>query len=150
MAVAGQSGEMNRFEVRRLDYSVDIGGGTESWDLVVPVIDGVPLADRLTDRAPGTWTSLVAPPSQHWFGHPVSDPYDADDGRAEVLTGACGESGCCGVFARVTVGDTSVVWAEFSARGAPDLPDGLSFEFDRVEYEAALDHLGGPSGSEPR
>lgn len=139
---SGQSVAVNRFDVRRLDFPVDAGGAEpEHWDLVVPVIDGVPLADRMSDRAPGTFAALVFRPSPHWLGEPHLQPFDDSEGRAEVLTGTCGESGCCGVFARITFGDDRVTWNDFEARGAPAIPEGLTFVFDRAEYEAAIDGL---------
>ncbi|MGQ0430984.1 MAG: hypothetical protein ACT452_01100 [Microthrixaceae bacterium] len=134
---------MNRFDVRRLDHTVDLDGEIEHWDLVVPVIDDLPLSDRLLDRALGTFAVLVGPPSRHWLGEPQEDPYGPNDGRAEVLTGTCGESGCCGVFARITIEGDQVTWDEFDARGVPPLPTGLRFVFDRIGYEEALDQLAG-------
>jgi hypothetical protein len=110
-----------------------IPGGT---DLVVPVVDGVPLFEHVIDRWPGLSTERVVPPSTHWLGRP--DPQLTEDGRAVVLDGECGEAGCCGVFARVTVRDTSVRWDDFAARGRPRLPIGLAFDFDRQAYEEAL------------
>jgi hypothetical protein len=133
---------MNRFQLRRVEEVVDMGAPElERWDLVVPVIDGAPLADRLVDRAPGTWAQLVTPPSRHWLGQPEEDRFDDADGRAEVMTGGCGEAGCCGVFARITIHDDTVTWEDFSARGAPDITEDLSFTFDRSEYEAAIANL---------
>jgi hypothetical protein len=124
-----------------MERVVDLLGDVEHWDLAVPVIDGVPLSERLRERAAGTWTALVAAPSRHWLGQPAVDLDDDHDGRAEVLTGTCGQAGCCGVFARIVIGDATVRWEDFSALGGPPLPDDLAFEFDRAEYEAAIDRL---------
>lgn len=132
---------MNRFEIRRTDKDADLGGSEEHWDLAVPVIDGVPLSDRMWDREIGTWAGLVALPSLHWLGRP--DPDHVDHlGRAEVLTGTCGDSGCCGVFARIVLTETSIRWEGFEGRGSAPVPDGLGFEFDRAEYESALAGFG--------
>jgi hypothetical protein len=122
---------VNRF---RLDRYVPPGRGADAYELAVPVIDDVPLFERLGDRFPGLSVREVAWPSRQWLGAPTV----AEDGRAVILDGECGEPGCCGVFARITVKDSSVRWADFFARGSPRLPDGLSFSFERGKYEAAL------------
>jgi len=107
-------------------------------DLAVPVIDGDPLAEMLTDRYPGVALSLVVPPSRQWLGAPTR----AEQGRAVILDGSCGYAGCCGVMAHIEVGPGTVVWSDFIARGSPRIPTGLRFEFDRAEYEASLAGLG--------
>jgi hypothetical protein len=106
----------------------------QQTDLAVPVIDGVPLFERLGDRYPGLAMSRVVPPSRQWLGSP---PY-GEDGRAVILDGTCGNAGCCGVLARIEVIEAAVVWHDFLARGRPPLPTGLRFEFDHGEYVAAL------------
>ena len=103
-------------------------------DLAVPVIDGTPLFTILGDRYPGVRTQLVAAPSRHWLGEIVK----GEDDRAVVLDGICGDPGCCGVFARITLEAAAVVWFDFFARGIPELPPGLRLEFDRSSYESAI------------
>jgi hypothetical protein len=133
---------VNRFALQRIDHVVDRGGEEpEHWDLCVPVIDDIPLHRRTRDRAPGTWTSLVAAPSRHWLGSPDTSSVDAGEGRAEVLTGTCGDAGCCGVFARIVLEPDTVRWEDFQGNGHPPVPEGLVFEFDRAEYEAAIEGL---------
>ncbi len=103
-------------------------------DLAVPVIDGTPLFLSLGDRYPGVAVDLVAPPSRQWLG----DVRYGEGSRAVVLDGVCGVAGCCGVFARISLHEGLVVWSEFFARGLPELPHGLCFEFDREAYERAI------------
>lgn len=122
-------------------YSVKVEPADQEFfaplDLAVPVIDGVPLYQRLEDRYPGVKQELVAPPSRHWLGEPKYE----EDGRAVILDGSCGVAGCCGVMAHITLARRFVVWSDFFARGHPPLPDGLHFEFDRTDYEAAIAEL---------
>lgn len=127
---------MHRFEVRRYRITGDWGGGREVYDAVEPVIDGISLGQRLSDRF-HYFTGDVALPSGQWFGRPDEE----EDGRAVVLDGSCLDAGCCGVFARIDVGDEVVTWSDFFARGAPELPDGLEFRFARGQYEEALRQL---------
>jgi hypothetical protein len=124
--VRNHVGMRNRFSVLRY--------ADEPEDLAVPVIDDIPLCERLRERHPGIALDLVVPPSLQWLGAPRY----AEDGRAVILDGTCGNAGCCGVMARVDVSPATVVWRDFFARGAPELPGDLRFEFDRAGYEAAL------------
>jgi len=126
-----QTFALARFRVVPEPPDEDFYGAT---DLAVPIIDGTPLFKLVVDRYPGVATALVAPPSRHWLGEIAHGV----DGRAVVLDGTCGSAGCCGVFARITVGDDVVVWSDFVARGAPELPDRLHFGFDRSAYETAI------------
>ena len=128
---------MNRIRFDR--YAVAGPPGEEFYggtDLVVPVVDGEPLFVRVGDRWPGLAVEFVAPPSRLWLGEPVAGL--AEGGRTVILDGECGHAGCCGVFARVLVGDSNVRWDDFSARGAPALPPDLRFVFERRAYERAL------------
>ncbi len=117
---------MNRFAVARYIEAPD--------DIAVPVVDGVPLFELLTDRYPGLPLRLVVPPARQWLGAPTY----LEEKRAVILNGTCGYAGCCGVMASIELRGKKVVWRDFFARGSPDLPSGLRFEFDRTEYEAAL------------
>jgi hypothetical protein len=117
-------------------------------DLAVPMIDDRPLFEICGDRYPGLFIATVAPPSRHWLGEPTytEDPDDRigdDDGplRPVVLDGECGIADCCGVFARIDIGDEVVTWSDFFANGRPPLPDGLHFTFDRDQYEHAIAHV---------
>ena len=92
-------------------------------EVVVPIIDGVPLHEMLGRRPSG-----------------LSLSYE-EDGRAVVLDGTCGVAGCCGVFARITMNADTVHWSDFFTRSDPPLPAGLAFEFDRVAYEATINAL---------
>lgn len=130
---------MNRLSFRRMagDYDLD---QTFHLDIAVPVVDGTPLHELVGERFYGIDASLVAPPSPHL----LRGPKYVEDGRTVLLDGDCLSAGCCGVMARVVIDDRAVRWADFFARGRPPLPNGLSFEFDRVQYETALasfDHV---------
>jgi hypothetical protein len=106
-------------------------------ELVVPVVDGTPLFEMLGGGCPGIADEWVRPPSRQWLGSPEHVEY----GRAIVLDGSCGDAGCCGVVARISVLSDTVIWDEFHGHGAVDLPDPLRFEFEREDYEAQLEAL---------
>jgi hypothetical protein len=103
-------------------------------DIAVPVIDDVPFFETVGDRYPGVAVGLVTPPSRHWLG----EPRYGENGRAVILDGTCGHAGCCGVLARITIADALVTWSDFFARGHPELPEGLHFQFDRTTYQEAI------------
>ena len=128
---------MNALSFRRMRGNYDPDLVPYELDIAVPVIDGVPLHELAGDRFFGIETSLVAPPSQHLLGSPTY----VEEGLTVLLDGDCLAAGCCGVMARVSLGDRTVRWTDFFARGLPKLPAGMSFEFDRAEYEAALASL---------
>jgi hypothetical protein len=106
-------------------------------DIAVPVIDDVPLFERLPERYPGLAVGIVAPPSGQWLGAPVYE----EDGRAVILDGKCGVAGCCGVMAKIELRPDTVVWRDFYALGGPDLASDLRFVFVRWEYQKALASL---------
>jgi len=129
--VAGeQTAVVNRLTVERHVYI----HGRRREELAVPIIDGTPLHEMVSDRLAGLAVALVAPPSGQWLGAPTYE----ENGRAVILDGTCGVAGCCGVVARITVTDETVRWWDFFARGEPPLPPGLEFEFERIAYEATI------------
>jgi hypothetical protein len=103
-------------------------------DVVVPVIDGVPLYEMLGDRWLGIPAAWVRAPSRQWLGAPAVVEY----GRPVVLDGSCGIAGCCGVVARISVLSDTVIWDQFHGHGRPDVPDELRFDFARNDYETQL------------
>jgi hypothetical protein len=108
-------------------------------DALVPVVDGVRLCDLLGgDRHPGVHYAEVAPPSRHWLGEPA----DLVDGRVVLLDGSCGIAECCGIVAHIDLGPDHVRWHGLFARGGDPVPPGLSFTFDRAQYEAAIAGVG--------
>lgn len=117
---------MNQFSVARYIETPE--------DIAVPIVDGVPLFERVTDRYPGLALHLVVPPAGQWIGSPTY----FEEGRAVILDGTCGYAGCCGVMAKIELKGERVIWRDFFARGWPDLPPGLRFEFDRTQYGDAL------------
>lgn len=126
-----QAFSLSRYRVVPDPREAEFFGAT---DLAVPIIDGTPLFAIVGDRYPGVAVGLVAPPSRHWFGNVRY----GEDGRAVVLDCICGHAACCGVFGRIAVEGDAVVWSDFCARGVPELPRGLHFEFDRPTYETAI------------
>jgi hypothetical protein len=110
-------------------------------DIAVPVVDGVPLYETFPDRYPGLIVSLVLPPSRQWLDAPTYQ----EDGRAVILDGGCTIAECCGVMARITLEQDTVVWSDFFARGLPRIRHDLRFEFDRADYDLALAGLAAAS-----
>jgi hypothetical protein len=127
---------VNRFSVRR--YSVR--GRTPAdvvyapTDLAVPVVDKEPLFEMLGERWPGIAGRWLTDSPGQWLGSPRYVAYE----RPVILDGSCSIADCCGVVARISLTIDTVVWDDFYSHGAPDLPVGLAYEFDRGEYEAAL------------
>jgi hypothetical protein len=136
-AAAGEADwrTVNRLTLERHVYIREGHDRSTATVVVVPVIDGTPLHDMVDDRSPGLEMRYVAPPSRQWLGAPDY----TTEGLTVILDGSCGEAECCGVAARVTMTDDTVVWSEFFARGRPPLPPGLRFEFDPADYEATVE-----------
>jgi hypothetical protein len=129
---------VNRFSLDKYVVDTDLGDGPVSQELAVPVIDGTPLFELVGSewpgRFPGIATSLLARGSGQWRG----SPRYSEAGRDVLLDGECGEAGCCGVFALVSIDGDAVRWSDFRARGRPDLPPDLAFEFVRTQYLEAI------------
>lgn len=125
---------MNELRVERWVLEVDEGEDDPLWpvDVVVPVVDGVPLGEVFVERGPGIAFDVAA--GGQWLGRPTY----AAAGRVVVLDGTCGIADCCGVAARIDLRDDVVVWHDFFARGHPPLPPGVRFTFARPAYEATL------------
>lgn len=125
---------MNTFSLVRLAVADAEGPVEHLTDVAVPVIDGMPLFAYIGDDAmPGLAFDYVAPPSKHWLGEPVDVVFE----RVAVLDGTCGVAGCCGVSARISVGDAEVTWSDFAV-GPDSALDLGPFVFDRAAYEAVL------------
>jgi hypothetical protein len=108
-------------------------------DLVVPVVDGVAVADRVGLGFPGLPSRYVVSPSRHWLGHPEYVECDDDDvEKTVILDGGCGVAGCCGLSATVTVGDEVVTWVGFFARITPRIDERISFTFSLADYRDAI------------
>jgi len=60
-----------------------------------------------------------------------------------LACGACGELGCWPLYAAVSVGGESVTWSAFEQPHRRDRDyTGLGpFEFDREQYQAAVERL---------
>ena len=99
-------------------------------DLAVPVIDDVPLFERLGGWPGIPFEWLQRSPNQ-WLGSPSFTVF----GSPVVLDGSCGEAECCGIAARITITDDTIVWD-----GIRSLNETypLRFEFDRSDYEAQI------------
>lgn len=128
-------------------------GATERLE-VVPVVDGIPLTDRIhafeqktgIETRPESYAGLV--PAYFRFG-PASEHYL---GRAKVRAGGaktpllgciCGEWGCWPLLARIVVEPDVVRWVEFEQPHRPDLDySGFGpFVFERAAYESAYQGL---------
>jgi hypothetical protein len=106
-------------------------------DIVAVFIDGRDLVDILGDSAElerdgKSWAAgmpydVVAPPSEHWRGRPVSG-YCGAEGVA-VLDAGCGVWECCGPGAAIEFDTDIVTWR---IRGLDP------FRFDRNAYEAQI------------
>jgi hypothetical protein len=127
---------LNRFRLARfaVEYDPPDDMDLAPTDVAVPIIDDRPLFELAGDRYPGVDVGLLSPPSRQWLGAPSYVAY----GNAVVLDGDCGIAECCGVTAAIEIGESTVSWSRFAAAGFPDLPPGLAFTFDRVEYERAI------------
>ena len=55
-----------------------------------------------------------------------------------ILDGGCEIAECCGVMARITIGDETVRWSGFWTSASRPVPTGLRFEFARGAYEAEI------------
>ena len=124
---------MNRLSFRRMRGTYEVMEPYE-LDIAVPVVDDTPLYELMGERFFGIDSALVMPPSRHLLDMPEY----TDEDRTVLLDGTCLYASCCGVMAQVTVGDETVRWSSFFARGGPEIPVTVSFEFDRRQYEAAL------------
>src|SRR5262245_45170198 len=88
------------------------------------------------------------PPSKHFLGEPSAALYRYG-AKTQVLGCECGEVGCWPLLCLIEAGPTRVRWAQFeqphrNGKGArlPWRYEGLGpFEFDRGQYERALDAL---------
>lgn len=135
---------MNEMSFRRYSYTVVFKRNLQNrWrprprrenvDLVVPLIDGQPVATLVgwDGVLPGLRAHFVEPKAQQWGGPPSY----GDDGRTAIIDGDCGVVGCCGVQAGVTFGATEVRWSHFTIGNRE--PDDRDYVFDRTAYETAV------------
>ena len=116
-------------------------------DLVEFVRD-VELASAVADKQPELAGSYAGPTlwriadlAAHLLGRP--DPLYGEGGRVELLVCAgCGEPGCWPLEAQVDVTEEQVSWSDFRQPHRPNWRHrGLTFEFDRAQYEAAIARL---------
>jgi hypothetical protein len=123
---------------------------------VVPVIDGVRLDQMVAnfenarDFDPsGGYGGLVIDSFNFgdfgaYFHGAVDHRYFSELGKIAVLAcGDCGELGCWPLYAAVTVEGDSVVWSDFEQphRSDRDYTGFGPFEFEREQYEAAVERL---------
>lgn len=88
--------------------------------------------------------TLERVPQGHFLGAPGSDLECGPSGKTVLLADqGCGEPDCWPLMAKITVGKDIVVWSDFEQphRRSWDY-DGLSFQFERTQYEEALAALG--------
>jgi hypothetical protein len=90
----------------------------------------------------------TCPPSKHFLGEPSHAIY-RHDAKTQVLSCECGEMGCWPLLCLIQAGPTSVTWSQFEQPHRtvkrsknPWRYDELGlFEFDRSQYELALEAL---------
>jgi hypothetical protein len=90
----------------------------------------------------------ICPPSKHFLGEP-SDALYRYGVKTQVLGCECGESGCWPLLCLIQAGLTRVTWSQFEQPHRtversknPWRYDELGpFEFDRSQYELALEAL---------
>jgi hypothetical protein len=91
----------------------------------------------------------TCPPSKHFLGDPSWEIYRYGN-KTQVLGCECGEPGCWPLVCRITIDGAVVRWTEFEQphrSGENSLPawsyDAFGpFQFDRQQYEAAVQQLG--------
>ena len=83
---------------------------------------------------------LAGTPMDHFFGSPKSHLFCGPEGKTVLLGCECGEPGCWPLMARIDVRDVTVAWVEFEQPHRRDVWShvGISFEFDRTQYQAAV------------
>lgn len=78
----------------------------------------------------------------HFLGEPVAPWLKAGDGTVLLLCESCGESGCWSLAARIEVTADTVMWRNFQNNSRRwDLSALGPFEFDRTQYESALQQI---------
>ncbi|MCL4264640.1 MAG: hypothetical protein KJ069_15560 [Anaerolineae bacterium] len=96
----------------------------------------------------GLQPHLVLPPSRHFFGDPdpnYDDYHDIDGKTAVLVCGRCRTSVCWPLLVKIIIMEEMIVWKDFSQ---PHRKDSWKydlfgpFEFDRTQYEMALEHAG--------
>jgi hypothetical protein len=118
---------------------------------LVPEVDGVSLIDLVgrfeTDRrySPAGGYGGIVPANfrvgdiRDYFRGIEANQWP-EPGVVCLLGCECGELGCWPLTARVTISDSTVIWAEFRQPHRPgrDYSGFGPFDFDRAQYEAEL------------
>jgi hypothetical protein len=139
--------------VSTVAFVAGAGVSTERLE-VVPVVDGIPLTDRVhafeqetgIETRPPSYAGLVpsnfrcAPATEHYLGRAEDR---AEGAKTQLLGCSCGEWGCWPLLARIVVEPDMVRWVEFEQPHRPDRDySGFGpFAFDRVAYELAVQDL---------
>jgi len=92
----------------------------------------------------GSYAGLQTWADRDWTGHFLTDPREVwfEDGDTVLLGCECGEWGCWPLTADVAVTETTVRWTRFrNGHREWDLGGLGPFEFDRRQYDAALEAL---------
>ena len=135
----------------RISFAVQPSPADPDFPEVVPVIDGVPLTERVVryesesrmeptgeDQYGGLIPAFSGfePAADHYLGRSLPD----GDGKVVLLGCSCGEWGCWPLLARVVVGDDAVEWRDFEQPHRPvrDYAGFGPFVFERRAYEAAV------------
>jgi hypothetical protein len=139
--------EFDPGEVRILIDGRDLTEFVREVELPFATAAGDP--SRAGDYA-GLELLAVAPPSRHFWGEPTSAIYESGGFTQLLECPGCREAGCKPLFCRIRVEESRVRWSEFRESAVPGPRDwdysGLGpFEFDRVQYEAAVRGLAAPA-----
>ena len=92
----------------------------------------------------GSYAGLQTSADRDWTGHFLTDPREVwfEEGDTVLLGCECGEWGCWPLTANVAVTETTVRWsASATGTGSGTSAAWGPFEFDRQQYDAALEAL---------
>jgi hypothetical protein len=153
---------MNTIAFRIVPTPLDYGPGIEiriDGEDLINLVRGVELPFAQAEGHPGiagAYAGLPAGvysrPSRHFWGEAG---HGRRDGKVELLTCRdCGEMGCWPLLARIELRPSQVVWSEFEQphrrvqeRSLAWTYEGFGpFEFDRGQYEQALQMLAREGG----
>lgn len=131
--------------------------GTRATKQLIVLINGRPLVELVrpielphaaaegNPQLAGDYSPLVLwdidRDGKHFLGQPVATWFE--DGDTVLMGCPCGEWGCWPLTVQIEVNAQTVRWAGFrNGHRDWDLSDLGPFEFDRVDYEAAVSVIG--------
>jgi hypothetical protein len=115
---------------------------------LIEIVKEIELGQGVEASIAGTYAGLGPYASDelkaHFLGHPMPELCDdpCEDPWIVLLSDQYDPPGAWDFVARIEVSDVTVRWSEFWQTQRPSWKyDGLSFEFDRKQYEAALTEI---------